>query len=273
MVDGNDVTLEVHAKDDLHISLEGEVGWKYVEIVLDQVPAATPVHLVLDFRTVPTGEQHRHLIHGEDFVKIFSFNPSSGHYFDKPVATVSDRKENLRLVVADVGQTSLGPQMRLKIGFFRKTHIDFIGWSASHQPQLKLTQIDFVGASLHETGHRLQTVRVPGAPYYDFLMETNDHAHGLSIPSGNYTRHGDVTELVVTADDALVVMAPGDTLTLQFKQQPSVTPRENPRYVMSGKAWYKATTDSVVFAIQPKHGLLHTRQIVESKQKRGSCIG
>lgn len=37
-----------------------------------------------------------------------------------------------------------------------------------------------------------------------------------TVMPGNYTRYGDVTELVAAADDCFAVMAPGDELTLRF---------------------------------------------------------
>jgi hypothetical protein len=268
---GQDVTSLLTTTDMQYAKTsQHSVGWEYLEITLSDVPSGTPVFLVLDFVTLVTPEAQSHLIdHSGDFVEVFKLNPSSELYFESPIATVSDRKDNHRLVVVPVGSSST-KDLHLKIGFHRKTHIDFIGWDASFQPDLLLVPLDLASAHLSALGHRLQKIYIPGTPHFEYLMSPNVHAHSVMVESGNYTCHGDVTSLLASADDHLAVMAPGDHLTVTFKNEPTVG--DNTRFILSGKAWYKAQDSPSLYSVFPlpvnQPSPLQTRY-VSNKHKRG----
>jgi hypothetical protein len=56
---------------------------------------------------------------------------------------------------------------------------------------------------------------------------------------GNFTRHGDVTELVQSEDDRLVVLASGDEMTLRFQAPPSPPVGWKRTFVLHNVGWDK----------------------------------
>lgn len=100
-------------------------------------------------------------------------------------------------------------------------------------------QLPLVSAELHYRGFSA-VEREPGGP------ERYDYDRLLAEPpwdaaSGRYTRFGDVLELVREVDERLVVMAPGDEMTLVFEGAalPELPPGRERTFVLHVRGWAK----------------------------------
>jgi hypothetical protein len=81
------------------------------------------------------------------------------------------------------------------------------------------TNVELIGADLHYRGYSARLSRLHNGP------ERYDYNHVITQPlwspmAGNYTRYGDVTELLQATDDHLVVLGSGDEMTLRFADLP-----------------------------------------------------
>jgi len=86
--------------------------------------------------------------------------------------------------------------------------------AAEEAPDLWRQKLELVAARLATTGYAYRTTSAQRLPGYDYnrrapLWDTR-------IQAGWYTRLGDVTELVATADDALAIFGPGEEVHLDF---------------------------------------------------------
>lgn len=81
------------------------------------------------------------------------------------------------------------------------------------------TTAHLVAADLHDRGFSARTIGLHNGPdSYDYLDVTTDPA--WPPMAGNFTRFGDVTELLTSSDDRLVVLGAGDEMTLRFRELP-----------------------------------------------------
>ncbi|MBT4845562.1 MAG: hypothetical protein HON92_08990, partial [Planctomycetaceae bacterium] len=81
------------------------------------------------------------------------------------------------------------------------------------------TNVELITADLHYRGYSARLSRLHNGP------ERYDYDHVITQPlwspmAGNYTRYGDVTELLQATDDHLVVLGSGDEMTLRFAELP-----------------------------------------------------
>ncbi len=79
------------------------------------------------------------------------------------------------------------------------------------------TNVELITADLHYRGYSARLSRLHNGP------ERYDYDHVITQPlwspmAGNYTRYGDVTELLQATDDHLVVLGSGDEMTLRFAE-------------------------------------------------------
>ncbi|MEP6905209.1 MAG: hypothetical protein ABI875_03950, partial [Gemmatimonadales bacterium] len=91
----------------------------------------------------------------------------------------------------------------------------FVSADASKSP-LKVTPLDRVSADLHYRGYS-RTYRKGGryGPHWFAYDDVNTASPWRPI-EGSFTRLGDVSPLLGSADDMYTIMAPGDEITLQF---------------------------------------------------------
>jgi len=123
-------------------------------------------------------------------------------------------------------------------------------------------------AELYYRGFSAVTHESPSHP------ERYDYARLLPEPpwnaaAGRYTRFGDVTALVNNADTDLVVMAPGDEMTLRFDPStlPEVPTGYRRSFVLHVRGWAKDQDPNTRFSRtvgplpQPATDALRTRQV------------
>ncbi|HSG70122.1 MAG TPA: hypothetical protein VLA12_06885 [Planctomycetaceae bacterium] len=91
------------------------------------------------------------------------------------------------------------------------------------EAEYQLTELDLVGADLHYRGF---SARVPreGNNHKDFDYNRVTTAPQWVPMGGRFTRYGDVTELLVEADDCSAVLGSGDEMTVRFSVPESELP-------------------------------------------------
>lgn len=108
------------------------------------------------------------------------------------------------------------------------------------KPNSKLTKsnVELIGADLHFRGYSARLSRLHNGP------ERYDYNHVITQPlwspmAGNYTRYGDVTELIHDTDDRLVVLGSGDEMTLRFRELPPPPPGFVRDFIIRCVGWDK----------------------------------
>ena len=86
-------------------------------------------------------------------------------------------------------------------------------------PAMTKTNVELISADLHYRGYSSRLRRLHNGP------ERYDYDRVITQPlwspmAGNYTRYGDVKELLQATDDLLVVLGSGDEMTLRFAELP-----------------------------------------------------
>ena len=103
---------------------------------------------------------------------------------------------------------------------------DRIAWSITPADQeiVVQTKLHPSTADLHFRGFSRMVRRAPNAPHSFVYEETSTDSPWLPFP-GDYTRYGDVLDLLREPDDQSVIMAPGDEITLVFDASDLPSPR------------------------------------------------
>lgn len=98
--------------------------------------------------------------------------------------------------------------------------------------------LPLAAATLHDSGFARRTTGPQRTPFYDHAVRAPlwDTRH----PRGYYTRFGDVAPLVGDADDALVVLGPGEEVSLAFTAPATPLPAGwTRRLVVQARGWCK----------------------------------
>ncbi len=104
----------------------------------------------------------------------------------------------------------------LRINTFFNTRFDYIGVDTTPQQDVGIREVTVSSASLSQA----------------FAAE--------STSSGNFTRYGDVTELMTAADDMYVIMRQGDEIRIMFSSDLGAVPENMERdYFLFASVWFK----------------------------------
>ncbi|MFN7980077.1 MAG: CRTAC1 family protein [Vicinamibacterales bacterium] len=105
-------------------------------------------------------------------------------------------------------------------------------------PQAVSHPLPLTAATLRASGFAARTTGPQRTPFYDY-----DHRAPLwdtRHPRGWYTRFGDVATLLAAADDATVVLGPGEEVLVEFDAPAAPPPRGwTRRYVLKARGWCK----------------------------------
>lgn len=105
-------------------------------------------------------------------------------------------------------------------------------------PDVRIEHLDLSTALLEYTGFPLRIDFDQRRPYYDISQrEISWHSR---IPEGDYTRFGDVKELLLTKDNSLAILGPGEGIHLEFSAPSEPVPSGwTRRYVTNTHGWCK----------------------------------
>jgi hypothetical protein len=126
-----------------------------------------------------------------------------------------------KTIVVDVPTDQfVGGDYRVRMQSSMELYWDSILVAVDAKPgKFQQTTLPLIDADLHERGF---SARHPGRHHgpeqYDYEQVSRQPA--WPPMAGNFTRYGNVTELLVAADSRLVVLGAGDEMTLRFAQLP-----------------------------------------------------
>jgi hypothetical protein len=108
---------------------------------------------------------------------------------------------------------------------------------AAPAPGVAARPLALATATLREAGFARRTTGPQRTPFYDYDRRTPlwDTRH----PRGWYTRFGDVRPLVADADDATVILGPGEEVVVEFEAPPDPPPGWTRHYVVAARGWCK----------------------------------
>ena len=154
----------------------------------------------------------------------------AGKAMSPPALQVKDEKGNWRTVIEDIGipvgrpQTVtvdlsgkfLSPDREVRIVTNMRVYWDQILVDVSDgNSQTQIARLDPVSADLRWRGFSDEVTPDGHEPFgYDYRRVSSTSP--WKVMTGNYTREGDVRELLLKSDDMFVVSRPGDEISLSF---------------------------------------------------------
>ncbi len=137
----------------------------------------------------------------------------------------------------------LGPGVRrLRIVSSKWLSWDRIAWSVDRRDQeVRIrAKLSADSAELGYRGFSRMIRRAPNAPHSYLYQQVDQTSPWLGL-EGNYTRYGDVRDLLRVADDRSVILAPGDEIRLRFDAAslPPVAPGWNRQVFLESLGWDK----------------------------------
>jgi hypothetical protein len=121
-----------------------------------------------------------------------------------------------KTIVVDLTDKFLTDDYRVRIVTNMEIRWDHLFYTVDETPaQFDLTELELLGADLHYRGFSKRIPQPRNQPeFFDYQSVTTQP---LWPPmGGNFTRYGDVTELIKEGDDLQVVMGAGDEMTVRF---------------------------------------------------------
>lgn len=161
-------------------------------------------------------------------------------------AVLPNAMEFPRSYVFEIGPAMHDTTGKVRFTFLFKTYIDMIGFDTSADLPVSVTEVPLESGSLAYHGI---DARTNDGEVYDFIY--GEPVSTYFFPPGDYTRYGDVTPLLGSADDKFVIWGPGDELTLRF--EPLAAPQEgvHREYVLFSETYYKSQKSDTPFEVEP----------------------
>ena len=99
-------------------------------------------------------------------------------------------------------------------------------------------ELELHGAEVEQVGFALRTTGPERLPRYDHRRRAP--LWDTRVQPGHYTAFGDATELVASADDALAIIGPGESVHVEFRA-PEVDPPPGWTrvYILETEGWCK----------------------------------
>jgi hypothetical protein len=176
------------------------------------------------------------------WVKVLSFSPPAG---------------DLKTLVVEIPNIFLSASrlIRVQLGLRTTTSwsIDRIRLDESAPVAVQTTELGMAAASLLHGG---------ATDLQNASFSHRMHVHDVSLPDdpkmlgyGAYTRYGDVSELLQTADDAFAIVRYGDRIDLDFQDAAPPGPGRSRIYVMKADIFYKGFRTTRQLLPMPFHGM------------------
>ncbi len=246
---GRDVTQQVQRRDEVYA--DGYVQSRY------QGVAAEPWTFTIDLGTAPNAPVRLHL-DGWIFPADASLNLAVAQRSDLPylaprlevetaegwqelIANMGHPAGKTKTMVVDTPALPTGAT-KLRMVTSLWLHWDRIAWTTAVADDAPIVRAKLApkSADLRYRGFSALVRESPNAPHsFDYASVSTD-SPWMPFP-GNYTRYGDVRELLAEPDDFLVVMAPGDEIVLTFdaSELPPPAPGHHRTLFLESHGWDK----------------------------------
>ncbi|MFG0334929.1 MAG: CRTAC1 family protein, partial [Maioricimonas sp. JB049] len=183
-----------------------------------------------------------------------------------------------KTIAIDISDVFLTDDYRVRLATSMQLCWDEIFFTVNEQPAAVRQQpLQLLSADLHYRGFSKRTPRPHNAPdRYDYQDVRTEPA--WPPMEGQFTRYGDVAELVRDADDRQVVMASGDELTLRFAVPDEPLPAGWKRdFILHNIGWdkdadlntlYGATAEPLPFRGMSTYPYVAPEQFPETERHR-----
>lgn len=121
-----------------------------------------------------------------------------------------------KTIAVDLSNAFLTEDYRVRIATSAQIYWDDVFFTVDEEPaELRLSELELDSADLHYRGFSRPLPSRPNAPdEYDY--ENRFQTPKWAPMKGNFTRYGDVRELLAEADDRMAILGSGDELTISF---------------------------------------------------------
>lgn len=147
-----------------------------------------------------------------------------------------------KMMIVDLSGKFRSKDHRVRILTNMEIYWDEIFFAPKAKPgQMKATRLEVASADLHYRGFsRLYRKGSRYGPHWFDYGEVTTEQKWRDL-TGNYTRFGDVTSLLTTTDDKLVIMNSGDEMTVSFdaRKLPPLPPGWKRDFLIYSEGWIK----------------------------------
>jgi hypothetical protein len=121
-----------------------------------------------------------------------------------------------KTMVVDLTGKFAGDEHRVKIATNMMIHWDQVFFTVGEQSfDMRVTELPITAADLHDRGCSYEYRQIPDGPFLPDYAAVDPHRRWRDLV-GDYTRFGDVTELLTAPDSMYVITKAGDEITLEF---------------------------------------------------------
>ena len=255
---GADVSVQVAESDGDYLVLSNDrnLDFEYqtVELDLGDLSEAPQIKLIINgvtmFPSTPEGAARSALFGPRTKLEVLDEN---GQWVSVPKTTAELPKppEFKRAFVLDISDIFQSDVYKVRLTFLFKTYIDSLGFDATEDQTVTLTEVPLASAELRSYG--LSDEENVLGDIYNYLYRDNDPNHIHKYFPGNYTRYGDVTPLLDQTDDKFVIYGLGDELDLRFNL-PNGHYGGGPqqaKFLMYTNGYYKDAKVDVAHEVEP----------------------
>ena len=134
----------------------------------------------------------------------------------------------------------------LRLGFVRSS-FDYVAVDTTPQQNFTIHTYQPTSADLHFRGYSSKSADIVPNLDYNSVVPFSD----FSNPSGNFTKYGDVTSLVINPDDEYAIMHHGDEISVTFPFE-NLTPSGDVRdFLLYSFLYFKADTSANGSTVDP----------------------
>lgn len=248
---GNDILEQIKYDDNIYTTVATPHHHDQITLNLGNLSSAPQIKLLVKARDTwvnqpPYDYSFIEVVDGNgDFVRV-----------NKRVDSFPEwSADNTRTFVLDISDIFLTNNYTIRLNLWHLTYFDYIAVDTSLDVNLTITELTPKSANLFYKGLSKDINGV-----FDYYNISPDN---LSEFTGNFTRYGDVTELVQASDDMYIIANPGDAINLSFD---AIAERKGMErsYVLISDAfykvdWLKGLTGQQFSLVTPLpfHGMLH----------------
>ena len=249
---GEDVTAQLSATDGNYVVLSNDrnldFDYKTLELDLGGIQSAGTVKIIMDaitaFPKSPEGTARSATFGARTKIEVQN---ATGAWVGVPSSTFVLPKpgEFDRMFAFDISKIWISDSRKVRFTYLFKTYVDSIFVDTTPDVPVTLTEVPLTSAVLAQHGYDATTTPA----------EVYKYQYGAPVKApqyfpGAYTKLGDVTPLLASADDKFVVYGGGDELTLRFAP-PADAPGGNRQYLMYTDGFYKDNLVDVTHTVDP----------------------
>ncbi len=251
-LDVSDVT-SASDQDYLILNEDRNVGFDYqtIELDLGDLSGAPQIKLIIDgmsaFPNTPKGTEHAGNFGPRTKLEVLDEN-GDWVRVSSSTAVLPKLPEFKRPFALDITNIFVSNQYKVRLTFLFKTYVDSIRVDITADVPVSLTELTLVNADLRSYGHSVEVPLIDDIFEYSYLDEPNNEHNYYP---GNYTRFGEVKQLLETVDDQFVIYGNGDELALRFSPPGEASAGTTRKFLIYSNSYYKDAKSNVPATVEP----------------------